>query len=331
MVRRGGGDDKVAGTATASVVGAGVTRASSFCPRSGGDILAAWTPSSGRPRRHSRYIRDGMVVGLGTGSTADFFLVALGEAVRSGRLRGIRGVPTSVRSERRARELGIPLATLVECPRPDVTVDGADEVAPDLDLIKGLGGALLREKIVAQNSAKLVIIADAGKTVPKLGTKSKLPVEVAKFAHETHEAYLRKLRRGAVRADGERGHAVRNRQRELHLRLRLRRRDLRPLGAGCRAAARAGVVETGLFLGMASVALIAGPDGSRGAAAVGCSAGWSLPSFGSADSATHSLHSHRLAHPRQFSSPHDLVRLAVRLLHPLDDLRPAPASTPARC
>src|SRR5687767_6040564 len=86
------------------------------------------------------YIRDGMVVGLGTGSTADFFLVALGEAVRSGKLKGIRGVPTSVRSERRARELGIPLATLAEC-RPDVTVDGADEVAPDLELIKGLGGA----------------------------------------------------------------------------------------------------------------------------------------------------------------------------------------------
>jgi ribose 5-phosphate isomerase A len=206
------------------------------------------------------YVRDGMVVGLGTGSTADFFLVALGEAVRSGRVKGIRGVPTSVRSERRARELGIALATLVEC-RPDVTVDGADEVAPDLELIKGLGGALLREKIVAQNSAKLVIIADAGKTVPRLGTKSKLPVEVAKFAYETHEAYLRSLGAEPSVRRGKDGTPFETDNGNYIYDCGFAGGVPDPSALDVALRARAGVVETGLFLGMASVALIAGPTG----------------------------------------------------------------------
>src|SRR5215212_5264666 len=126
-----------------------------------------------------KYVKSGMVVGLGTGSTADLFLQALAAALKDGRVRDVRGVPTSRQSERRAQHLGIPLATLADCPHPDVTIDGADEVAPNLDLIKGLGGALLREKIVAQNSKKLVIIADASKAVDVLGTKSPVPVEVA--------------------------------------------------------------------------------------------------------------------------------------------------------
>ena len=109
-------------------------------------------------------LASGMVLGLGTGSTADHFLVALGAAVAEGRLRGIVGVPTSRQSERRAGELGIPLTTLARHPVIDVTVDGADEVDPQLRLIKGLGGALVREKIVAQNSRRFVIIADGSKT-----------------------------------------------------------------------------------------------------------------------------------------------------------------------
>jgi ribose 5-phosphate isomerase A len=201
-----------------------------------------------------------MVVGLGTGSTADFFLVALGEAVRSGKLKGIRGVPTSVRSERRARELGIPLATLVEC-RPDVTVDGADEVAPDLELIKGLGGALLREKIVAQNSAKLVIIADAGKAVPKLGSKSKLPVEVAKFAYETHEAYLRTLGAEPSVRRGKEGTPFETDNGNYIYDCGFAGGISDPSALDVALRARAGVVETGLFLGMASVVLIAGATG----------------------------------------------------------------------
>src|SRR3954470_17954127 len=139
------------------------------------------------------YIRSGMAIGLGTGSTADFFIIALADAIRSGRIRDVRAVPTSKQSERRAQELGIPLATLAQCPLTEVTVDGADEIAPNLDLIKGLGGALLREKVVAQNSKKLVIIADEGKVSQGLGFKSPLPVEVTQFGYETQEGFLRSL------------------------------------------------------------------------------------------------------------------------------------------
>lgn len=139
------------------------------------------------------FIKSGMVLGLGTGTTADFFLQALGAAITSGKITGISGVPTSRQSEYRAMELGIPLTTLARNPVIDVTVDGADEVTPELDLIKGLGGALIREKIVAQNSKKLIIIADQSKRVPKLGTIAPLPVEVLTFAHEIHENFFRSL------------------------------------------------------------------------------------------------------------------------------------------
>src|SRR5215212_8466586 len=115
------------------------------------------------------FVKSGMVVGLGTGSTADFFLVALANAIKSGKLSGIRGIPTSKQSQRRANELGIPLTNLAESPQADVDIDGADEISPNLDLIKGLGGAMLREKIVAQNSKQLVIIADAAKCVDTMG------------------------------------------------------------------------------------------------------------------------------------------------------------------
>ena len=140
-----------------------------------------------------QFVENGMVIGLGTGSTADQFLQVLSAALKSGRLRDVRGVPTSRHSEQRAAQLGVPLITLADCPRLDLTIDGADEVAPNLDLIKGLGGALLREKIVAQNSARLIIIADAGKSVTKLGARSMLPVEATPFAHEIHEPFLRAL------------------------------------------------------------------------------------------------------------------------------------------
>ena len=148
-----------------------------------------------------QFVSSGMVVGLGTGSTADCFLVALADAIRAGRLGGIRGVPTSRQSEKRAGELGIPLLTLADA-LPDVTIDGADEIAPNLDLIKGLGGALLREKIVAQNSRRLVIIADSSKLVAVLGTRSPLSTG-----------------RGATPANWRQRLAVRHRQRQPDLRL----------------------------------------------------------------------------------------------------------------
>ena len=205
-----------------------------------------------------KYVRDGMVVGLGTGSTADLFLQALAAAIKEGRVRDVRGVPTSRQSERRAQHLHIPLTTLADSPRPDVTIDGADEVAPNLDLIKGLGGALLREKIVAQNSKKLVIIADASKVVTKLGTKAMLPVEVAPFAHETHESFLRSLgATPALRRTGDAPYLTDNGNYIYDCRFN-GIDDAPALDLALRR--RAGVVETGLFVGMASVALIAGEE-----------------------------------------------------------------------
>jgi ribose 5-phosphate isomerase A len=126
-----------------------------------------------------RFVQDGQVVGLGTGSTAAHFIRLLGDRVKNG-LR-VRGIPTSVRSEEMAKSLGIPLTTLDEVQEIDVTVDGADEVDPQLRLIKGGGGALLREKIVASATRQLVIVADESKRVEKLG-KFPLSVEVIKFS-----------------------------------------------------------------------------------------------------------------------------------------------------
>src|SRR5258708_15919491 len=130
-------------------------------------------------RASLRFIRDGHVVGLGTGSTAACFNRLLGEQVKNG-LR-IRGIPTSVRSRELALSLEIPLTRLDECQEIDVTVDGADEVDPELRLIKGGGGGLLREKIVAAATKQLVIVADATKRVAVLG-EFPLPVEVIQFA-----------------------------------------------------------------------------------------------------------------------------------------------------
>ncbi|MDQ3862620.1 MAG: ribose-5-phosphate isomerase RpiA [Actinomycetota bacterium] len=124
-----------------------------------------------------------MVVGLGTGSTATFAVRRIGELVASGELRDIRGIPTSSRTTALANELGIPLATLSEA-RPRFTMDGADEISPELALIKGRGGALLREKIVASSSEEgLIVVADSSKLVDSLGV-GPLPVEIDSFGWE---------------------------------------------------------------------------------------------------------------------------------------------------
>jgi ribose 5-phosphate isomerase A len=138
-------------------------------------------------------IQSGMKLGLGTGSTIQFLLQALGERLRNQTLSNIVGVPTSEATTQQAHQLGIPLTTLDECPQLDLTIDGADEVTPNLDLIKGLGGALLREKIVAAASTKLLIIVDASKQVAQLGTRSPLPVEVLSFGWKTHFALFERL------------------------------------------------------------------------------------------------------------------------------------------
>jgi ribose 5-phosphate isomerase A len=141
-------------------------------------------------RASLRFIHDGQVVGLGTGSTAAYFIRLLGEQVRNG-LR-IRGIPTSVRSRDLALSLGIPLTTLDECQEIDVTVDGADEVDPKLRVIKGGGGALLREKIIASATKQYVIVVDATKRVAMLG-KFPLATEVIPFAQALLAKKIRAL------------------------------------------------------------------------------------------------------------------------------------------
>jgi ribose 5-phosphate isomerase A len=204
------------------------------------------------------FLHDGMIIGLGTGSTADFFLQALSAALKSGQLKSIRGVPTSRACELRAIQLGIPLTTLVESPELDVTVDGADEFDPKLNLIKGLGGALIREKIVAQASGQLIIIADTSKQVPKLGTHSPLPVEVVQFSHEIHVPFFKSL--GATpalrMADGkpfitDNGNLIYD--------CTFPGMDDLP-GIERKLHDRAGVVGTGLFLGIATRVLVADND-----------------------------------------------------------------------
>src|SRR3984957_3437185 len=135
-------------------------------------------------RAAADFVRDGDIVGLGTGSTAYFAVVALGERVQGG--LKIVGIPTSVHTGDLARARGIPLTTLDEHPEIDITIDGADEVGPHLNLIKGGGGALLREKVVASASRKMIIVADSGKIVSALG-EFPLPVEIISFARTVVE------------------------------------------------------------------------------------------------------------------------------------------------
>lgn len=204
-------------------------------------------------RASLRFVRDGQVLGLGTGSTAAYFIKLLGEQVQNG-LR-VRGIPTSVRSRDLALSLGIPLTTLDDCQEIDVTVDGADEVDPQLRLIKGGGGALLREKIVASATRTMVVVADASKQVERLG-KFPLPVEVIKFAQALvakriaalgAQVQLRMNADGTPYVTDENNHILDCRFGEIRDADRLAR-ELSGLP---------GIVEHGLFIGMASVALFA--------------------------------------------------------------------------
>jgi ribose 5-phosphate isomerase A len=204
-------------------------------------------------RASLRFVKDGHVVGLGTGSTATYFIKLLGERVKNG--LHVRGIPTSVRSRELAEILGIPLTTLDECQEIAVTVDGADEVDPQLRLIKGGGGALLREKIVASATKQMVVVADATKQVQRLG-KFPLPVEVIKFAQALVAKRISalgaavQLRTGA---DGkpfltdENNHILDCRFGEIH----------DPVALARQLSDMPGVVEHGLFIGMASVVLFA--------------------------------------------------------------------------
>lgn len=205
------------------------------------------------------YIQSGMVVGLGTGSTAVFAVRRIGELLADGRLQRIVGIPTAEVTAREAERAGVPLGTLDDHPSVDVTIDGADEIDPQLNLIKGLGGALLREKIVAAASRRLIIIADAGKRVDQLATRAPVPVEVIQFARRPVADYLASLGAQVVerRKDGERFITD-----EGNLILDCHFPGLpNPSEVAQLIRAQPGVVEHGLFLGMATEAIVAGERG----------------------------------------------------------------------
>ncbi len=219
----------------------------------GGKIAAA--------RHAAGLVEEGMLVGLGSGSTAALFVQALGERVRAG-LR-VTGVPTSDATARLAQAEGIALATLEEYPRLDMDIDGADAVDPALNLLKGLGGALLREKIVASAAARFVVIVDESKVFARLSDAPLVPVEVVPFGWSRTQVALEAL--GAtvtqrVRRDEpeqvfitDGGHYV----------LDCRFADLSdPVALAARVKALTGVVDHGLFIGMATMAVVGAADGT---------------------------------------------------------------------
>lgn len=203
-----------------------------------------------------------MKLGLGSGSTANFMIDAIGRRLREGSLRDIVCIPSSERTAERARGLGLPLATLNDYPLLDLAIDGADEVAPDLTLIKGRGGALLREKIVAAAARRLVIIVDESKIVAQLGTKAPLPVEVIPFGWRAAAAHLERLGSQPELRRGTAGEPFVTDEGNYILDCRFPG-ILDPAGLDRRIRSRAGVVETGLFVGMANEVIVAAGDGVR--------------------------------------------------------------------
>jgi ribose 5-phosphate isomerase A len=213
--------------------------------------------------RAVEHVRSATIVGLGTGSTVRPLLELLGERLGAGVLHDVTGVPTSEDTAAKCRALGIPLITLDEAPQLDLCIDGADEIGPGLSLIKGLGGALLREKIVALAARRFIIIADDSKRVRKLGTRAPLPVEVIPFGWTTHSDFFRKLGAEPVlrrTADGkpyltDGGHFI--------VDCRFAKGMADPAAVARALDKRPGIVDHGLFLRMADLACIAGPSGVR--------------------------------------------------------------------
>jgi ribose 5-phosphate isomerase A len=205
-------------------------------------------------------VEPGMVVGLGHGSTVAFALHRIARLLQGGELRDILGIPCSRQVEAEARQLGIPLTTLEIHPVIDLTIDGADEVDPHLNLIKGGGGALLREKIVAQASRREVIVVDQSKLSPTLGTHWPVPVEVLPFGWRSQAAYLKSLGAEVTLRRSSDGTPFRTDQDNLIL-------DCRfgpipdPVELAARLDRRAGIVEHGLFLGLATDVIVAGDGG----------------------------------------------------------------------
>ena len=208
------------------------------------------------------FVKSGMVIGLGTGSTTRFALELMGEGIKAGQLRDIVGIPSSLQTEKVANELGIPLATLEQHPEIDLTIDGADEVDPQLNLIKGGGGALLREKVLAQASRRNVIIVDEGKLSPQLGTRWPVPVEVVPFAWQPEVNYLKSLGATVTLRKNNDQSIFTTDQDNLILDCNFGPIP-NPEQLTFQLAQRAGIGENGLFLGLATEVIVAGRKGIR--------------------------------------------------------------------
>lgn len=203
------------------------------------------------------FVESGMVVGLGSGSTTEFAVKRIAERLKRGKLNNILGIPSSIRTEKLAQELGVPLAGFETHQEIDVTIDGADEVDPELNLIKGGGGALLREKILAQASRRNIINVDESKLVPKLGTNWALPIEVIPFARYTEEKFLSALGGAVNLRTNIDDTPYQTDQKNMILDTNFGPMD-DPYNLADQLNARAGIVEHGLFLGLATDVIVAG-------------------------------------------------------------------------
>lgn len=206
------------------------------------------------------FVQSGMVLGLGTGSTTLFAIQEIGNRLKTGALQKIIGIPSSQNTEKHAQKYGVPLTTFAENHHLDLTIDGADEVDNELNMIKGGGGALLREKVLAQNSSRLIIIVDESKMSTQIGSLWPVPVEVIPFARYPIEAYLRSL--------GAKTKIRKNKNNDIYL------TDQKNIIIDCwfgpifypqdlakKLKAKAGIVEHGLFLGLATDIIVAGLKG----------------------------------------------------------------------
>jgi ribose 5-phosphate isomerase A len=205
------------------------------------------------------FVQSGMIVGLGTGSTAVHATHAIGEMLADGRLHHILAIPTSQTTAQQAQQAGIPLTTLNQHPEVDITIDGADEIDPHLNLIKGLGGALLREKIVAVASQRVIIISDERKRVSQLGSRAPVPVEVIRFAQQPVTQHLQSLgARVVLRQENDETFITDEGNIILDC-------HFGPINEPQQLAQairqRPGVVEHGLFLNLATKAIIASSQG----------------------------------------------------------------------
>jgi ribose 5-phosphate isomerase A len=206
------------------------------------------------------FLKSGMIVGLGTGSTATIAIKIISQLLQAEALDDILGIPSSVKTARLAQELGIPLTSLEEHPEIDVTIDGADEVDPELNLIKGGGGALLKEKILAQASKQVIIVVDESKLSPKLGTKWALPVEVLPFAWKTEAYFLESL--GAAAAIRKLSDETLYKTDQGNLIIDANFGEIQqPDALAQKLQERAGIIEHGLFIGLASMVISSGKSG----------------------------------------------------------------------